>query len=340
MRRETVFALILVVFGSGVVTGSFQPAQSNDSGADEPTPVYDYPVRPDLLELARTPRPDSVKAEYRQMPFELLLRISQLASTRDLETLRPLMGGPDGVGLTLWGVRPGAPYPHIEIYTGSNFDEIDVMGGTCRVRDRELPGGSYGPDPEILVWVTTQACLLIMSPEVGWPKIRWLLGALSKAQLAPLAIDPTWGVALSPVNERDFIHFGLELRSASDYAPYPILKYAGVCKVSDPACLRLWEQFSEEFWLPLKTRYPWLPEPGAPEWGVWGYVSEKTPEGKRYRETSPVIDCLHLDIGRMTARTECTPDRHWTEADERRLKERLGRKENAQNKPFASSSDN
>jgi len=338
MRRETVFALILVVFGSGVVTGSFQPAQSNDSGADEPTPVYDYPVRPDLLELARKPRPDSVKAEYGQMPFELLLRISQLASSRDLETLRPLMGGPHAVGLKLWGVR--AYGPDITIFAHSQSAEIYVNGGTCRVRDRQPPGGPYGWDPERPSRVTTQECELFMSQEVGWPKIRWLLGALSKAQLAPLAIDPSWGVVLSPVNERDFIDFGLELSSASDYEPYPILKYAGVCKVSDPACLRLWEQFLEEFWLPLKTRYPWLPEPGSPEWDVWGYVSNKTPEGKRYRETSPVIDCLLLDIGRMSAHRECTPDYHWTEADERRLKERLGRKENAQNKPPASSSDN
>jgi len=173
-----------------------------------------------------------------------------------------------------------------------------------------------------------------MPASLGWEKVRKLAQAILDSGFPALPLtEPRYGEPAYHLPFDNRVTLWVYLSATNGYFEGIQWKYAVECVPSDQKCEAIWKVAEEEFWRPFKTRYPWLPDAGALERYPWGYISTETPEGKRYSETSPIVVCYEYDIGKLTAHEECTPDYHWTEADEKKLKETIAREKAEQNPP-------
>jgi hypothetical protein len=100
------------------------------------------------------------------------------------------------------------------------------------------------------------------------------------------------------------VHFEVATSDSRDTAS-PV--YVVSCEVTEEACRRLWDIIDEEFWCPLKTKYPWQPEPGSDYFRLnWRPNASPVEQAdlQAFLATIPRILTQSYDIGTPQARTE------------------------------------
>ncbi len=264
------------------------------------------------------------KITYEVMPLEVLKKIVQMKTPQELEDVRPptkankpllfSFGAARSYGPNIWG--------SVDV---SDDGSVAWYSGGCRYLNVYPPETPISPENRNRPFMGQ--CLLSTSLNIGWEKVRRLAQAIlnSGFPALPLLSEPfNEGVPATKLPTRNRLIFTLGLAETFTFQERIAWTYAIECSPGDPKCEAVWQVLEEEFWLPLKSRYPWLPEKGSPVYHPTGGMTSETSEGKHYEETSPLVIC-HIYPGTFRPR-ECEPDYHWTDEDEKKLMSLLAKR--------------
>lgn len=280
MRRTSLFLIPVFLFTALC-------SQKSDRKEEPPEQKESFPSSAAKTATGMLP-PSSSMGETITMSPQMLQSIIDLPGPEGLERIAPPDEWPIPAGPKLsiittrteWGEWGATAYAR---YTVGDPIVIAVAG--CRLED----------------FLTS--CWIKLPSSIGWSKYQNFLRAI-QSRFPP---EPVYGltdwfgrVSLS-YGETGRIHVRVILERGY-VGNRPLYFFS--CLESDPKCIEIWNLSVELFWMPLKFRYPFLPELGDPLYNKWGWIDSKTPEGKAYLNRIPEID--EKDTRTYT----------WTEKDE------------------------
>jgi hypothetical protein len=236
--------------------------------------------------------------EHQKMLPELMTALRAMTDLTGLADFTSPTGTPFGSGtsLKIYIARPEYPALYINAVATpvGPWRHLQVAAGTCKYR-------------EDLDYTVERGCEVRMDAVSGWAHLKRFLDVL-QAGFPPSDLDPETAYPLPyPPPPGDYIF----MRAFLEYGPdAPVHMYAVRCEVSDPNCTGVWQVATQEFWLPVITRYPFLPQGGAPPWDHWGRISDD--QRASYLSSIPEIVVGEDTYGEPLS----GPSPYWTEADE------------------------